>query len=100
MCPHRSWFSSYQFVDGGIFLMGNNVPCKIVGVGSIKIKMFDNIVITLTKVRHVPKIEMKSIYFRVYRSRWSIERVQGHLDCYEGYEDWKPLQIGRNHSSK
>jgi hypothetical protein len=25
MCPHKSWFSSYQVVDGGIVLMGNNV---------------------------------------------------------------------------
>jgi hypothetical protein len=44
MCPHRSWFCSYQAIDGGIVLMGNNASCKIVGIGSIKIKMFDGIV--------------------------------------------------------
>jgi hypothetical protein len=48
MFPHRSWFSSYQVVDGGIVLMGNNVPCKIVGVPIINFKMFDNIIRTLT----------------------------------------------------
>jgi hypothetical protein len=34
----------------------------------------------------------------VYRSRWSIESVQGHLGGYESYKGWKPLQIGRKHS--
>ena len=34
--------------------MGNNVSCKTVGIGSIKIKMFDAIVKTFTKVRYVP----------------------------------------------
>jgi hypothetical protein len=37
MCPHKSWFSSYQVVDVGIVLMGNNVSCKIIGVGIINI---------------------------------------------------------------
>jgi len=31
--------------------MENNVSCKIVGVGSIKIKMFDGIMRTITEVR-------------------------------------------------
>jgi hypothetical protein len=58
MCPHRSWFSSYQAIDGGIVLMGNNVSCKTVGIGSIKIKMFDGIVRMLIEVRHVPKLKI------------------------------------------
>jgi hypothetical protein len=68
MCPHRSWFSSYQVVDGGIVLMGNNVPCKTVGVGSIKIKMFDGIVRTLTEVRHVPELKNNLISLGVLDS--------------------------------
>ena len=38
--------------------MGNNASCKIVGIGSIKIKMFNGIVRMLTKVRHV--LELKN----------------------------------------
>lgn len=53
MCPHKSWFSSCQIVDNGIFLMGNNVPWKTFGVGRINIKMFDGIVRTSIEVRHV-----------------------------------------------
>ena len=33
--------------------MENDAPCKIIGIGSIKIKMYDSIVRTLTEVRHV-----------------------------------------------
>ena len=36
--------------------MGNNVTCKTVGIGSIRIKMYDGIVRTLTDVRYVPEL--------------------------------------------
>jgi hypothetical protein len=32
MCPHRSWFSKYQALDGSIVFMRNNVSCKIDGL--------------------------------------------------------------------
>ena len=34
-------------------LMGNNHPCKIVGVGLVKIKTYDGIVRTLVGDRHI-----------------------------------------------
>ena len=34
--------------------MGNNVACKTVGIGTVKIKMYDGIIRTLAEVRHVP----------------------------------------------
>jgi len=55
MCPHRNWFTSYKVVNGSFVFMGNNVSCQIVGIGNIRIKMYDNIVRTLTSVRHVPE---------------------------------------------
>jgi hypothetical protein len=57
MCSHRNWFISYQSVDEGVVFMGNGIPCKTVGVGSIRIKMFDGIVRELTDVRYV--LELK-----------------------------------------
>ena len=41
--------------------MGNNVTCKTVGIGSIRIKMYDGIVRTLTDVRHVPELRKNLI---------------------------------------
>ncbi|KAK3034900.1 hypothetical protein RJ639_033263 [Escallonia herrerae] len=56
MCPNRDWFVTYRSFDSGKVLMGNNVACKVVGIGSIQIRMHDGIVRTLTDVRHVPEL--------------------------------------------
>ena len=60
MCPHRDWFHSYVR-ESGVVLMGNSDPCKIFGVGSIRIKMHDGVVRTLTNVRHVPDLKQNLI---------------------------------------
>jgi hypothetical protein len=61
MCLHRNWFSTYQSIDDGFFFMGNDFYCKIVGVGSVQIKMHDGFVRTLTDVRHVLKLRKNLI---------------------------------------
>ncbi|KAL5582021.1 hypothetical protein UlMin_014463 [Ulmus minor] len=35
MCPTKDWFKEYKELDGGKVLMGNNIPCQIVGIGGI-----------------------------------------------------------------
>ncbi|KAK3026189.1 hypothetical protein RJ639_042141 [Escallonia herrerae] len=61
MCPNRDWFATYRSFDGGKVLMENDVTCKVVGRGSIQIRMHDCIVRTLTDVRHVPELEKNVI---------------------------------------
>jgi hypothetical protein len=61
MCSHRNWFTSYQSVDESVVFMGNGIPYKTVGVGSIRIRMFDGIVIELTDVRYVPELKLNLI---------------------------------------
>ena len=53
MTPNKDLFTTYEKVDGGNVTMGNNATCKVVGVGSIQMKMFDGMVRTLSDVRHV-----------------------------------------------
>jgi len=50
MSPKRDWFTTYESVNGGSILMGNDVVYKIVGIGTIRMKMHDGIVRTLTNV--------------------------------------------------
>ena len=57
--PNKDWFSTYQQIDGGKALLVNSVACKVVRVNIIWIKMHDDIVRTLTDVRHV--LELKKI---------------------------------------
>jgi len=59
MSPHKNWFTSYDAVNGSSMFIGNNVSCQIVGMGNIRIKMYDNTVKALTSVRHVPELKKK-----------------------------------------
>jgi len=53
MTPHHDWFYTYESVLEGSVFMGNYYALEIIGVGTIKIKMFDSFVRTLQGVRHM-----------------------------------------------
>uniref|UniRef100_A0A2C9VMS6 Retrovirus-related Pol polyprotein from transposon TNT 1-94-like beta-barrel domain-containing protein n=1 Tax=Manihot esculenta TaxID=3983 RepID=A0A2C9VMS6_MANES len=36
--------------------MGNDHPCKVVGINTIKIRMYDGVIRTLTNIRYVPNM--------------------------------------------
>jgi len=57
--------------------MGNNMSCKVVGIGSIRIKMHDGVVRTLTNVRHIPDLKKNLISLGTLDS-------QGCKYCTEG----------------
>ncbi|KAG8501671.1 hypothetical protein CXB51_003833 [Gossypium anomalum] len=61
MSPNRDWFTTYETMFEGVVLMGNNASCKITGVGTIKVKMFDGVVRTLSDVRHIPELKRNLI---------------------------------------
>ncbi|KAK3040718.1 hypothetical protein RJ639_028008 [Escallonia herrerae] len=77
MCPNRDWFVTYRSFDGGKVLMGNNVACKMVGIGSIQIRMHDGIVKTLTDVRHVPELRKNLISLGTLDSNGCSYRATG-----------------------
>ena len=54
MCPHKDWFVTYESVDSGVVLMGNDAECKVAGIGTVQIKTHDGTIRTLSKVRHIP----------------------------------------------
>ncbi|KAJ9544694.1 hypothetical protein OSB04_024401 [Centaurea solstitialis] len=61
MCPHRSWFHTYEKVPEGVVMMGNNDSCPIIGKGTIRIRMHDGITRTLGDVRYVPELQRNLI---------------------------------------
>ena len=61
MTPNWDWFSTYEAMHKGEVLMGNNASCKVAGIGTICIKMFDGVVRTLGDVRHVPDLKRNLI---------------------------------------
>lgn len=61
MSLNRSYFTSYQSCDGGMVLMGNNSICKVVGIETVSLKMYDGIVRELTQVRNVSELKRNLI---------------------------------------
>lgn len=57
MCHNRDLFTTYEVVSKGVVLMENNTPYKIVGIRTIRIKMFDGVVRTLDDVWYVPNLK-------------------------------------------
>ena len=61
MTPNKDWFDSYRLVNSGSILMGNDTSCRVVGIGNIRVKMFDGVIRTLCDVRHVPDLRKNII---------------------------------------
>ncbi|KAL6338373.1 hypothetical protein AAG906_018744 [Vitis piasezkii] len=80
MCPNRDWFSTYETTSKGVVLMGNNVSCKITGIGTVRTKMFDGFVKTLGDVRRIPDLKRNLILLStLYSKRYKYTRECGIL---------------------
>ncbi|XP_020250324.1 uncharacterized protein LOC109827718 [Asparagus officinalis] len=61
MCPNKDWFTTYRSISGGSVLMGNNAVCRTVGIGTVRIRYHDEIVRTLSDMRHIPDLKKNLI---------------------------------------
>ncbi|CAA0835646.1 Uncharacterized mitochondrial protein AtMg00810 [Striga hermonthica] len=59
--PNREWFATYKPDNSGSVFLGDDRCCGIVGIGDVKIKMYDGTVRTLCDVRHIPKLKKNLI---------------------------------------
>ena len=64
MTPRRDWFTTCRSISGEV-LMGNNMTCKVLGIGTGRIKMYDGVVRILSNVCHVPYLR-KNLLSWVY----------------------------------
>lgn len=46
MCPSWEWFDTYKDCNKGILIVGNNAPCKMMGIRSMRLKEADKRKIT------------------------------------------------------
>lgn len=70
MSLKRDWCTTFESVNGDLVLMGSDIAYKIVGIGTIRIRMHDGIVRTLTNVRHMPDLKKKLISLGTLESLW------------------------------
>ena len=60
ICFDKDLFNTYE-PSQGAFLTGNGEACKIEGIGSVRLKTMDKLIIHLRHVRHVPLIKTNLI---------------------------------------
>lgn len=59
MCLDRPLSETFKSYNFGIVLTTNDARCKVIEISTIKVRMFDKIVRTLTNVRYV--LDLKKI---------------------------------------
>ena len=59
--------------------MGNNAQCKAIGKGTIRIKMHDGMIRTLTNVRHVPDLKRNLISLGTLESLGCKYTIEGRV---------------------
>jgi len=52
--PKRECFASFEKLDGGLMSLGDGHTCQIKGIGTVHIKLFDEMMRKLKNVRYVP----------------------------------------------
>ncbi|KAH9792408.1 hypothetical protein KPL71_004103 [Citrus sinensis] len=61
LCPIKEWFTDFRNLKSSAVVMGNDQPCRIMGIGTIRLKMFDGMVRELKEVRFVPALKKNLI---------------------------------------
>ncbi|KAL5538614.1 hypothetical protein UlMin_043099 [Ulmus minor] len=85
MTSNDKWFEDYKEIDQGQVFLGNENPCKVIGIGSVRIKTHDGFERILPNVRHVPKLKRNLIFLGMlddYGFCWKAKK--GVLKVTEG----------------
>lgn len=54
MCPNKTWFENFTELEGGHIILGNNKTGKILGIGTIRLKMFNGLEYLLQNTKYIP----------------------------------------------
>ena len=66
MCPVKDYFEDLEQKEYGTVLLGNNKACKVHGIGTVRLRMFDNREMLLQDVRYVPKLKRNLISISMF----------------------------------
>ncbi|KAH9718140.1 hypothetical protein KPL71_022099 [Citrus sinensis] len=61
LCPIKEWFTDFSEFESGAVMMGSDQLCRTMGIGTIRLKMFDGIIRELKEVRFVPALKKNRI---------------------------------------
>ena len=55
MTSNKAWFEELMQGDGGVVLLGNNRTCKVQDVGSVRVRLHNDVEKFLTNMRYIPE---------------------------------------------
>ncbi|KAL8523239.1 hypothetical protein ACS0TY_013272 [Phlomoides rotata] len=85
MNPIREWFQDFQNQDGGSVLLGNDQTCRVKGISSVRIRMFDGVTRVRRNVRYVPDLRRNLISLGMFDSvGYSFQSENGELKVSRG----------------
>ncbi|KAH9752645.1 hypothetical protein KPL71_014775 [Citrus sinensis] len=84
MCPNKSFFKTFESVNGGKVLLGNNLACKVAGIGTISLKLHDGVTRDLHQVRFVLELKRNLISLgMVDQSGCTIKAKNGEIQVLD-----------------
>lgn len=57
MYPNKNWFENFIELEGGHIILENNKTCKILGIGTIRLKMLNGLEYLLQNTKYIPELK-------------------------------------------
>ncbi|XP_042003847.1 uncharacterized protein LOC121752824 [Salvia splendens] len=80
LCPHKEYFTTYEQINRGNITIANSVVCKVIGIGSIRIRTHDGVLCNLNDVMHVSQMMKNPISLSTFDSKGSSFKGEGSAE--------------------
>jgi hypothetical protein len=85
VCPRRDWFDSFREMSGGTVTLADGSTLSVAGVGTVRFRMWDGVIRTVTGVRYVPGIRRGIVSLSELDSHGYELRIRdGYMDVLRG----------------
>jgi len=85
ICPRKEYFETLELKEGGVVRLDNNKACKIQGMGTICLKMFDDRDFILKNVRYISELKRNLISISMFDGLGFCTRIErGMMRIYHG----------------
>ena len=69
LCPIREWFTDFSELEYGEVVMGNDQPCRTMGIDTVRLKIFNGMVKELKEIRYVPTLKKNLIFVGTLKAK-------------------------------
>ncbi|CAA0830117.1 Uncharacterized mitochondrial protein AtMg00810 [Striga hermonthica] len=95
--PNKEWFANHKPGNSGSVFLGDDRCCGIVGIGDVKIKMYDGTVRTLCDVRHIPELKKNFLSLGTLHRNGFIPKADEDRETIKIVKDADKVQVELEH---